>query len=134
MILLVWKQKVAFTAAVKASISTWNGGTLVFDTVISNVGDGYNEKTGIFCAPLAGTYVFYISVNQFNNQDLGLDIVLNDLPKVRVIAHSSAHRQTGTNMVVLILKKGDHVWVKHSSGKGFNTENVPSTTFTGFMI
>lgn len=134
MILLDWKQKVAFTAAVKASISTWNGGTLIFNTVISNVGDGYNEKTGIFCAPLAGTYVFYISFNQFNNQQLGLDIVHNDLPKVRVIAHPSASRQTGTNMVVLILQKGDHVWVKHSAGNGVNTESVPLTTFTGFMI
>ena len=124
----------AFTAAVTSASSTWNSGTLIFNVVISNIGDGYNKSTGVFTAPMAGTYVFYVSANEYAAQNLGLDIVLNNVSKVRLFAPPPATHQTGTNMVVLTLEKGDQVWVKHSYGKGYWTHKVPLTTFTGFMI
>jgi hypothetical protein len=32
--------------------------TVVFDTVETNIGNGYNQYTGAFVVPVAGTYVF----------------------------------------------------------------------------
>ena len=31
---------------------------MVFNSVLSNIGNGYNETTGIFTAPYDGTYAF----------------------------------------------------------------------------
>ena len=128
------KQKVAFTAGVTSSSTTWNSGTLIFNSVILNVGTGYNPSTGIFTSPVAGMYVFYVIAVEFNKQDLRVEIVLNSVSKVRTIGFSDASHQTGTNMVVLNLQKGDSVWVRHRYGKGYWTQSVPATTFTGFLI
>lgn len=127
-------QKVAFTAAVTSTSTTWNSGTLVFDAIISNVGNGYNPRTGVFTAPMNGAYVFYVSCIEYERQDLRLEIVLNNVSKVRTLAYSGTDYQTGTNMVVLSLREGDNVWVKHYYGRGYYSKSIPLTTFTGFMI
>ena len=124
----------AFTAGVASLSSTWNSGTLVFNSVILNVGNGYNPSTGVFTSPVAGTYVFYVTAVEYSKQYLMVDIVLNSVSKVRTIGESNAAYQTGTNMVVLNLQKGDSVWVKHASGQGYYTLSVPITTFTGFLV
>lgn len=128
------KQEVAFTAAVTSSSTTWNSGTLIFNVVITNAGNGYNPSTGLFTSPIGGTYVFYVSAVEYSKQYLRIDIVLNSVSKVRAIGVDSASYQTGTNMVVLELQKGDIVWVKHSYGKGYYSENVPLITLSGFRI
>ena len=128
------KQKVAFTTGVKSSSSTWNSGTLIFNSVILNVGNGYNPSTGVFTSPVAGTYVFYVTAVESIKQDLRVDIVLNSVSKVRTMGYSDAAYQTGTNMVVLNLQKGDSVWVMYNDGTGYWTQTVPATTFTGFLI
>ena len=128
------KQKVAFTAGVTSSSTTWNSGTLIFTSVILNVGNGYNPSTGVFTSPVAGTYVFYVTAVEYDKQYLKVDIVLNSVSKVRTRADNDAAFQTGTNMVVLNLQKGDSVWVRYASGKGYYTYSVPFTTFTGFLV
>ena len=128
------KQKVAFTAGVTSSSSTWRSGTLIFNSIILNVGNGYNPSTGVFTSPVAGTYVFYVTAVEYLKQHLQVEIVLNSVSKVRTLSYSDANYQTGTNMAVLNLQKGDSVWVRHIYGNGFWTESVPITTFTGFLI
>lgn len=128
------KEKVAFTAAVTSLSTTWNSGTLMFNVVITNVGNGYNPSTGVFTSPGEGTYVFYVSALEYQQQYLGLEIVLNNVPKVRLIGDSAAAYQTGTNMVALNLQKGDSVWVRHYQGKGYYSYGIPVTTFSGFLL
>ena len=128
------KQKVAFTAGVTSQSTTWNSGTLIFNSVILNVGNGYNPSTGVFTPPVAGTYVFYVTAVEYEKTYLQVDIVLNSVSKVRTMGYNSAAYQTGTNMVVLNLQKGDSVWVRHYDGRGYYTNPVPFTTFTGFLV
>ncbi|XP_062598300.1 multimerin-2-like [Saccostrea cucullata] len=132
-------KKVAFTAGVTSSSTSWNSGTLVFNKVINNVGGGYNPNTGIFTAPLNGDYVFYVSIQSAGADfyDIYVDIVFNGSSKVRAMAYnynSNDLHETGTNMVTLRLQQGDTVWVKHHSGTGYYTHSdAPITTFSGFL-
>lgn len=88
----------------------------------------------MFISPQKGTYVFYVSAVEFDKLYLKIDIVLNSVSKVRELGDSSAGFQTETNMIVLNVERGDSVWVRYSYGKGYYTESVPRTTFSGFLI
>ncbi|XP_078331316.1 uncharacterized protein LOC111125028 [Crassostrea virginica] len=123
-----------FTVGMTSSSSTWTGDILVFPHVITNNGNGYDPSTGKFTASKKGTYVFSVNVNAHGSNTVYLDIVHNGMSKVRTMAYSSASYQTGTNMAVLVLEKGDSVWVKRYSGKSYYTHDVPITTFSGFLL
>uniref|UniRef100_K1RBT2 Collagen alpha-2(VIII) chain n=1 Tax=Magallana gigas TaxID=29159 RepID=K1RBT2_MAGGI len=115
------------------------GGTLVFPVVIYSEGTGYNPSTGIFTAPTAGTYVFYVSVQSAHQKLIYLDIVLNGSAKVRAMAWynsgSSVNMiQTGTNLVILHLQTGDKVWVRRGGGDGYYSDGYHITTFSGFKL
>ncbi|XP_062605616.1 EMILIN-2-like, partial [Saccostrea cucullata] len=55
-------RRVAFTAGVTSSSTSWNSGTLVYNKVINNVGGGYNPNNGIFTAPVERNYVFCVTI------------------------------------------------------------------------
>ena len=123
-----------FTVGLTSSSSSWAGDILVFPHVITNNGNGYDPSTGKFTASKKGNYVFSVNVNSYGSNRVYLDIVHNGVSKVRAMAYDSASYQTGTNMVVLVLNKGDSVWVKRQSGQGYHTGSVPITTFSGFLL
>jgi hypothetical protein len=131
-------KKVAFTAGVTSTSTSWNSGVLVFSKIITNVGNTYNPSTGKFTAPTQGNYVFFVNVQSYSTNSIYVDIVLNGSTKVRTSAFSyndKDNEDAGPNMVVLTLQKGDNVWVKHYSGTGYQTHsNGPITTFSGFLI
>lgn len=128
--------RIGFTATVSSTSSTWKSGNLVFDVVITNVGNGYNPGTGVFTAPTAGEYVFFVNVQSFGTQSIYVDVVLNGVTKVRTMAYSTGGNDfydAGPNLVVLTLQKGDGVWVKRYSGQGYYIDG-PITTFSGFLF
>lgn len=129
------KKRVGFSAYVSSSSPSWNSGTLVFPTVITNEGNGYNSHTGIFTAPTAGMYVFFVNVQSYDSYHIYTYIVLNGTQKVRTMADGGryGYYETGANLVVLTLLKGDTVWVKHSLGHGYFSSG-PITTFSGFLL
>nr|XP_022304291.1 multimerin-1-like [Crassostrea virginica] len=125
---------VAFTAGITSTSGSWDGDILVFPHVITNKGQGYSSSSGKFTAPRDGTYVFTVTVVSYSTNHLRLDIVHDGVRKVRTYSHSSTHYQTGTNLVVLELDRGDAVWVKRYVGRGYYTYSVPLTTFSGFIL
>ncbi|XP_062578990.1 complement C1q-like protein 2 [Saccostrea cucullata] len=131
-------RRVAFTAGVTSTSSSWNSGILVYNKVINNVGGGYNPSNGIFTAPVEGDYVFYVTIQSYSNNVIYIDIVLNGSSKVRAVAYSYSSNEyydVGTNLVTLPLQKGDTVWVKYHSGTGYVSDSdAPRTTFSGFLI
>nr|XP_022320147.1 complement C1q-like protein 2 isoform X2 [Crassostrea virginica] len=125
---------VAFTASLTSPSDSWLGDILVFPHVITNKGQGYSSSSGKFTAPRDGTYVFALTAVSYYSNHLRLDIVHDGDSKVRTWSDSSARYQTGTNLVVLELDRGDAVWVTRYYGQGYYTHSVPLTTFSGFLL
>ena len=124
--------RIGFTAGVTSDSTTWSSGTLVFPKVITNVGSGYNPSDGIFTAPRAGVYVFFVNVQVYST-NIHAAIVLNGATKVRTMAYTN--HDAGPNLAVLSLQTGDRVWVIHKGGQGYWTHSDgPITTFSGFLI
>ena len=36
------------------------GQTVIYDEILTNEGDGYDDRTGVFTCPVAGTYIFVV--------------------------------------------------------------------------
>ena len=49
----------------------------MFQEIVQNEGKGYNKNTGIFTAPVTGTYLFTVQVCLYVNKGLSLSIVAN---------------------------------------------------------
>ncbi|XP_052676941.1 collagen alpha-2(VIII) chain-like [Crassostrea angulata] len=106
--------KIAFSANFYASSQHLNNTNqiVVFKDVLVNHGSGYNAKSGIFTTPEAGTYAFFFSVQVPKNVRLSTLLVFNGKPVSESLAGRIPVINTGGNMAVLPLQKGDKVWVQ----------------------
>ena len=118
---------VGFSVNVKAKELKFGvGQTVIYDQVLTNEGNGYDDRTGVFTCPLAGTYIFVVDV--LSPPATWFHIILNK--KMVASLHVSTGFKSNTYLqmsrtVVLTLKKGDHVKVVN------NVSSYTGTVFHG---
>ncbi|XP_062619637.1 uncharacterized protein LOC134281185 [Saccostrea cucullata] len=127
--------QIGFTTGITSSNSGFTGSKIVFRKVLYNEGQSYYSTTGIFTSHVEGHFVFFTTCHS-KTQNLQTNIMLNGVAKVRSEAFNTgdATYQTGANMILLKLQRGDRVWIARTSGTGYYTESVPIMTFSGFML
>ena len=123
----------AFSASRSQSKSLGPGEIILFDKVWTNVGNGYNPKTGKFTAPQSGLYQFSGTVMSANKNLLYVYLFKND--KRTVSFYAGVGYSTGTINMVFKLQKGETVYMKHHK----NTQTIYSDynvycVFSGFLI
>ena len=144
---------VAFSAEMSQDVEVSGGCTLVFDNVISNVGDNqdipfdqvetdtshsYHGPTGIFTCPRTGVYVFQATLLTLPNIRVQFQIVKEGQLFAAGYSYGAPDRYgTGTTAGIVMLQKGDKVWVKvhdvHHSGSGHMINGLYSS-FMGFSV
>ncbi|KAL4228032.1 Complement C1q tumor necrosis factor-related protein 6 [Mactra antiquata] len=127
-------EKPAFSASLtNHATSLSNFQTIIFDNVFTNDLRGYSGITGIFTAPMNGTYFFTATVMSHSGEYLETEICMNGKSLVSMYSYDT-HFEQGTNSVVLVLKTGDKVWVRHSNTQGSKAFGYHWSAFSGFMI
>jgi len=134
-------EKIAFHAFLASRIKeTTFGQTVVFNQVETNLGGGYNATTGVFTAPVTGTYVFSLTfgMSQYNSSqsDIGdLFIMKNNVRSLRVwqLLDSSISESTASGTTVLSLNKGDQVHLQAGSAAMAIAGGYLSF-FSGFLL
>ncbi|XP_049424553.1 cerebellin-1-like isoform X14 [Epinephelus fuscoguttatus] len=108
--------------------------TLIFRTVITNIGNAYSPHTGIFVAPVAGVYYFTIFFHAGGHERAGLLLYKNN----QLMIMTSDHRtegdtaDNGGNAAFLQLQPGDHVYVVLPVNS--HVWGTSHTTFSGFLV
>ena len=111
---------------------------IIFDTVISNHGSGYNPSTGIYTADKSGWYTFFNDIRVFpGNYICWIDMVRNGVRISTTFAQSSESARNHVSdsiMAFVYLNIGDKVWlhsVKYDSGE-CSIDDLSS--FAGFLL
>ncbi|XP_013399541.1 C1q-related factor isoform X2 [Lingula anatina] len=126
--------KVAFFVGLEENMGPQEKDTdVVFDNVVTNVGDGYNPKTGRFRAPYNGTYQFHIVISAQGRQKAAVMLIKNGVMILTVWAESIPFWSTASNTAILKLKEKDQVWLM-ALGRAPYLHGYMYTTFSGHLL
>jgi len=127
------KTRVSFYARLTNNVALGTTQTVIFDEVVTNNGHAYNKHTGHFIAPRDGTYYFATS---FLNVSRGthLQMMKNGQDIGRGLAYPD-HGSTGSINVIVNLKKGDVVLLRHWVGVAAETiYGDRRSEFVGYLL
>ena len=131
--------KVAFSAGLKDTGFIESGNNelnLVFTRIITNVGQAYSEKTGIFTAPVKGVYFFRFTLaDALTTRWVYIRMVKNEEEVLKMGEYNTdGHRSYLTDGVTLQLEKGDKVNLRLPAGNRLQEEATVRNTFSGFLL
>ena len=110
--------------------------TIIFDSVKTNLGNGYNSHTGVFTVPTSGLYVFTWSMRLFGTEHHSAQLVVNNVVQGAVFLSVIGGNENVSGSGVVYLNTGDDVLIRTTSDNQGNIESDPSgfTMFAGWLI
>ncbi|XP_033739194.1 complement C1q-like protein 3 [Pecten maximus] len=128
-------QKIGFTARLNQNVGHLNDRqAIVFDQVLTNVGQAYDPTTGMFMCPYSGLYEFAATiVSDGDNKNLDAEIVQEGSRVARL--HSTIYGyDQGTQVAIVGCAEGQHVWVRHFGSADTAVLPAGYSTFAGHLI
>lgn len=107
---------------------------IIFEIVMNNDGNGYNNHLGTFIAPVSGTYVFSTTLTAFYHTSAHAQFVKNGIAVSTMYfsGPKSGYDMTGQT-IVLKLNKGDDIMVQNVDlDKSYYGGH--HSTFCGFLL
>ncbi|XP_060584364.1 uncharacterized protein LOC132740473 isoform X2 [Ruditapes philippinarum] len=126
---------VAFRSNDLVDHSPSSGETLVFKTTTLNEGLGYDNKSGIFTAPVAGTYTFSVQLCVDGGKDMYYAIVADGVDIKKGWFCDEKWKTCYTTDTVAVLQKDSKVNVKCSAGSStLRATGNYWNTFSGVLV
>ena len=131
------------------------GSAFVYDTVETNLGNGYNKTSGIFTAPTSGLYAFTWTLHVAGKDVVGKSssnpsqykrygeasavLKQNGATKGAIAADTETEYDAGsaTGFVLLETKSGDQFQITaevDGEGDVYSSDEYGRTTFSGFRV
>ena len=124
--------RVSFNAKATLRQSVSAPAHLQFDQVLYNQGNAFDNNTGDFTAPVAGTYVFIFHTESYLNVGAHSYIMANGTEICRTDVYDSDGYELGSCSAVVHLSVGERVWVEPLGGPRYYYGQT--TSFIGFLI
>ncbi|XP_061180084.1 complement C1q-like protein 4 isoform X2 [Saccostrea echinata] len=111
----------------------------VYDRVETNIGNGYDARSGKFIAPENGVYVIHTTTVAYDRSYSIIEIVQNGVIKDIGLADAFDHadRASSSTLTILNLKKGDVVNTRvgpHYGGNYLESITWARMSFSGFKL
>ena len=129
---------VAFQASTTStSVNVPGRGIIILGRVTTNLGDAYDEKTGIFTAPVSGLYSFQSSIMSAGaggTRNVVAAIVV-DVSTVAIAASDQAGRWDQSTMNAIVhVDAGQKVFLRNVLQQPSEFYQHGYTAFSGFLI
>lgn len=110
---------ISFNARGLQNYSPIAGTRLIYNTVDWNIGNAFNQSTGIFTAPVNGTYQFSVIICTHAKRWGSIQIMVNQ-QAVQVVNkyNQDAGYTTASGVIIVILIQGDQVQIKQQYTTG----------------
>ncbi|XP_060565047.1 hemicentin-1-like [Ruditapes philippinarum] len=125
-------QMIAFSSKDVVATSYMANQTVIFPTILFNEGNGYNNTTGIFTAPVPGTYSFTLQLSVNYDQSFYFAILCGNKYLTRGYVRDPDDIKSYTFTAIAVLKKGDRVRVE-SDVRGNGNKLYNSAPFLNFF-
>ncbi|XP_063408235.1 heavy metal-binding protein HIP-like [Mytilus trossulus] len=127
--------QVAFHARLKNDLtSIGTNQPIVFNDVTLNNGNAYNSGDGIFITPVAGIYVFALSVMVVREHHISITLKSTDgVIGVIYVDDGQFTFNSASNVFLARLNKGVHVWARKEGANG-NFLHGGYSTISGFLF
>ncbi|XP_062598472.1 complement C1q-like protein 4 [Saccostrea cucullata] len=111
----------------------------VYDRVETNIGNGYDVKSGTFTAPENGVYVIHTTTFSNDKSHSVIEVVKNGVVKDVAYADSGHHDDVASTstLTILNLKKGDVLNTRAGPGYGGQllvSNKYARMSFSGFKL
>ncbi|XP_048774045.2 cerebellin-1-like [Ostrea edulis] len=127
---------ISFMASPATNIKPVSGATLIFGNVLTNKGGAYNGRTGVFTAPVSGSYFFMCTIGlpapSSANDYLRIHIMKNGKISSYLFIGAEGMWIKRSENTLLQLQKGDKVYLKiRTNGGGQFPYIAGSSTYPG---
>ena len=120
--------------AYRTSGNVTQGSIVVFNNTRHNTGSHFNTSTGVFTAPIAGSYLFTHQCFTNAGNNLTVDMQVNSVNRLRVEADSNTSYRSLTASAVFYLSSNDTVRLYTTTGEAhYNTSGLYSL-FSGYLL
>lgn len=107
---------------------------IVFDHVVTNIGNAYNNHAGDFRAPVAGTYVFSVTLMAYGSHTTHYRLVKGGSSMANIYVRGTESPYASSSMTaVLQLKQGDDVAIRNVDNDEF-LHGSSYSAFSGFLL
>ena len=113
--------------------STTAGNRIVFPNGYSNIGSNYNSTTGIFTAPVSGSYYFHTQLFTDNNSSVQVQMRKNDTKHIWTIYSGGGYGIVSLSGVIE-LSTSDYVDVLVDAGSIYGGGSNSDCQFSGYLI